>query len=184
MGVVSPTDTPPAGAIAIVAVDASRNLCVNVKAGGGAGGTSSTFNAVFPGTGTAVGASDGTNMKPLLVDGSGNLKIAGSFAVTPAVVTACTSVQKTVGTTASLILAANASRVACSVQNSGTTRIKIRLGSNPTQTAYLRCLAAGFSADDGSSQPWDGMVSGALWKGDIYAISDSAGGTCVVSEGT
>lgn len=37
---------------------------VNVVAGGGAGGTSSTFGAAFPGPGTAVGFSDGTNMRP------------------------------------------------------------------------------------------------------------------------
>lgn len=42
--------------------------------GGGGGGTSSNFGATFPTAGTAAGASDGTNMQPLLVDGSGNLK--------------------------------------------------------------------------------------------------------------
>lgn len=65
-------------------LDSSGAVKVNVVAGGGSGGTSSTFNAAFPGTGTAVGASDGTNMKPLSVDGSGNLKIAGSFSSTTA----------------------------------------------------------------------------------------------------
>lgn len=64
-----------------IEIDAQGNLLVNVAAGGGAGGTSSTFNAAFPGTGTAVGASDGVNMKPLLVDGSGNLKVSGSLSV-------------------------------------------------------------------------------------------------------
>jgi hypothetical protein len=39
------------------------------------GGTSSSFAAAFPSTGTAVGASDGANMAPLLVDGSGFLKV-------------------------------------------------------------------------------------------------------------
>lgn len=43
--------------------------------GGGSGGTSSTFGAGFPLTGTAVGASDGTSMKPLLVDASGYLEV-------------------------------------------------------------------------------------------------------------
>lgn len=42
--------------------------------GGGGGGTSSNFGATFPTAGTAAGASDGVNMQPLLVDGSGNLK--------------------------------------------------------------------------------------------------------------
>lgn len=51
--------------------------------GSGGGGTSSSFGAAFPATGTAVGASDGVNMLPLLVDGSGFLKVnvaAGSSA--------------------------------------------------------------------------------------------------------
>lgn len=55
--------------------DANGFLKVNIAAGAAAGGTSSTFSASFPGPGTAVGASDGANMKPFLVDGSGNLKV-------------------------------------------------------------------------------------------------------------
>lgn len=55
--------------------DANGNLKVNIAAGANAGGTSSNFSSSFPGSGTAVGASNGTNMVPLLVDGSGNLKI-------------------------------------------------------------------------------------------------------------
>lgn len=47
-------------------------LPVNVVAGGGAGGTSSSFGAAFPATGTAIGASDGTDMQPLLVESSTN----------------------------------------------------------------------------------------------------------------
>lgn len=43
--------------------------------GGGGGGTSSNFGATFPTAGTAAGASDGTSMQPLLVDGSGFLKV-------------------------------------------------------------------------------------------------------------
>lgn len=56
-------------------VSASQGLPVNVVGGGAAGGTSSTFNAAFPSAGTAVGATDGTNMKPLSVDGSGYLQV-------------------------------------------------------------------------------------------------------------
>src|SRR6185437_4479921 len=45
--------------------------------GGGGGGTSSTFGAAFPATGTAIGAEDstGTNMVPVNLDASGNLKV-------------------------------------------------------------------------------------------------------------
>lgn len=58
-----------------VQVDSLGRILVNVASGGGTGGTSSTFGAAFPGTGTAVGFSDGTNMVAGLVDGSGNIKI-------------------------------------------------------------------------------------------------------------
>lgn len=46
--------------------------------GGGGGGTSSSFGSAFPGTGTAIGASDGSNMQSLLVESSSNknLRIA------------------------------------------------------------------------------------------------------------
>lgn len=58
--------------------DSSGNLLVNVAAGGGAGGTSSTFGADIPGTGTAIGVQNPSGkMVTLLVDGSGNLKTTG-----------------------------------------------------------------------------------------------------------
>jgi hypothetical protein len=58
-----------------LSLDTSGNLRVNVVAGGGAGGTSSTFGAAFPGTGTAIGVKNGTNMTNLTADGSGNLNV-------------------------------------------------------------------------------------------------------------
>src|SRR6185437_2403366 len=44
-------------------------------AGAAAGGTSSTVSSAYPAIATAIGFSDGTNMKPGLVDGSGNIKV-------------------------------------------------------------------------------------------------------------
>lgn len=70
--------TPPSystGQRADFQADSAGNLCVNIKAGAAAGGTSSNFAGAFPSTGTAAGASNGTTMQPLLVDGSGNLKV-------------------------------------------------------------------------------------------------------------
>lgn len=57
-----------------VAVDKDTGELLTSSSGGG-GGTSSTFGATFPATGTAVGATDGTNMQPLKVDGSDNLLV-------------------------------------------------------------------------------------------------------------
>ena len=42
--------------------DANGYLKVNVAAGGASGGTSSSFGSAFPGTGTAIGLTNGTNM--------------------------------------------------------------------------------------------------------------------------
>lgn len=47
-------------------LDTNGNLKVNVASGGGSGGTSSTFNAAFPATGTAIGQSSGGNMVPFV----------------------------------------------------------------------------------------------------------------------
>lgn len=79
------TQATPTGTVALaknssnvlhsLAIDGSGNLNVNVAAGGGSGGTSSSFAATFPATGTAIGATDGTNMQPLKVDGSDNLLV-------------------------------------------------------------------------------------------------------------
>lgn len=56
-------------------VDSSGFLKVNIAAGAAAGGTSSTVGAAAPGVATAAGATDGTNLRLLNVDGSGNLKV-------------------------------------------------------------------------------------------------------------
>lgn len=61
-------------------LDSSGYLKVNVATGGGSGGTSSSFGSAFPSTGTAIGASDGTNMQALKVDSSGFLKVIGGYA--------------------------------------------------------------------------------------------------------
>lgn len=55
--------------------DAAGYLKVNVAAGGASGGTSSAIAAAVPGVATAVGFSDGTNMRMGVVDGSGNIKV-------------------------------------------------------------------------------------------------------------
>ena len=69
----SPT-TITNGNVSPLQLDNAGNLLVNVKAGGGSGGTSSTFSAAFPGTGTAVGMSQGGNMVAL-TGTSGNLNV-------------------------------------------------------------------------------------------------------------
>jgi hypothetical protein len=55
-------------------VDNLGRLIVNVGAGGGTGGTSSNFAAAFPGTGTAVGMSQGGNLVAM-TGSAGNLNV-------------------------------------------------------------------------------------------------------------
>jgi hypothetical protein len=163
-------------------VDPTTGALMTLNVGSGGGGTSSLFGAVFPLAGTAVGASDGTDMRPLLVDGSGNLKIAGSFSSTPPTSnTASVPVQKTVGSSSGQVLAANAARKGCAVVNTGTVPIYLGLGQTPTGTAYHIVLPACGNANDGSSARWDGTISGVLWTGAVNAIC-TGGGTCVVAE--
>src|SRR5271166_337822 len=57
-------------------LDTSGNLRVNVTAGGGSGGTSSTIGAAYPGTATAAGAkSSGGNLAAFNLDSSGYLYV-------------------------------------------------------------------------------------------------------------
>jgi hypothetical protein len=59
MGVYEATPSALAdGQQGIIALDADRNVKVNIVAGAGAGGTSSSFGAAFPATGTAIGVAD------------------------------------------------------------------------------------------------------------------------------
>lgn len=73
-------------------------LDVNIKSGGGSGGTSSTFGAAFPATGTAAGMSQGGNMVAL-TGTTGNLNVqcancsgSGVSTVDEAAFTAATSI--------------------------------------------------------------------------------------------
>jgi hypothetical protein len=76
------TQSTPTGTVALgkngsnvlhaLSLDGSGNLNVAIQSGGGSGGTSSNFGSAFPSTGTAIGASDGTNMQGLLVESSTN----------------------------------------------------------------------------------------------------------------
>lgn len=115
-----------------------------------------------------------TPSQQMAVDSSGFAQVkqwGSSTATAPA--------QTAVTTTASTILAANAARKRVMVQNTGTTVIKIVLGTGtPTQTAYHFALAASSAADTGTG----GTYLDEMWTGAIKAISSGASGTVVVTE--
>ena len=59
--------TYAAGQYGILTMDTTGKLCDSATGGGG-GGTSATYGAAFPSTGTPAGGTDGTNFQPLVVD--------------------------------------------------------------------------------------------------------------------
>jgi hypothetical protein len=93
--------------------------------------------------------------------------------------TASTAAQTSIGTTAGQVLAANDNRKGLIIQNTGTSVIKLLLGSGtPTQTVYHLALMACSSADNGSG----GSLLDDAWTGAVQAISSAAGGTAVITE--
>ena len=87
--------------------------------------------------------------------------------------------QTAQSTTAAQVLASNARRRQVIVQNTGTTVIKLVLGTGtPTQTAYTVALGACAAANDGTG----GVFVSDVWRGAVQAISNAAGGTLVVTE--
>ena len=92
---------------------------------------------------------------------------------------ASTPTQIAQDTTADIVIASNADRRGFSVQNTGTTVIKLAFGStDPTQTAYHVALKACAEADDGTG----GYYADDQWSGDVRAISSGASGTLVALE--
>src|SRR5918995_810832 len=87
--------------------------------------------------------------------------------------------QTSIGTTAGLVLAANAKRKGLSVQNTGTTVIKLTFApTDPTQTVYDIALQACAASNDGSG----GAYFDDAYVGEVRAISSGAGGTMVIKE--
>lgn len=125
----------------LLGFDGSGNLKVAVESGGGTGGTASNFGVAFPGVGTAMGASDGTNMVALHTDGSGNLNVNISAGALAAITD--NSSAFTAGTTqaAPIALAYNDSAGAVTSGNMGIPRItstrQIRVVVDPTVSGGL-----------------------------------------------
>lgn len=143
VGKFAPGETVPigvknaAGNIVHLTLDAFGNIPVSVS-GAGSGGTSSNFGAAFPAAGTAAGATDGANMQPLHVDGSGNLnvnvKVGGSAPVLPSTSTLTNVVANNVSVT---LLAANASRLGALVVNDDPAVVcLIKYGAVASASSY------------------------------------------------
>lgn len=169
------THQTPSLGLAPANLDSDGNLKVNVAAGGGAGGTSSTFGAPIPSAGTAAGFQDVSgDMAPGNLDALGQLKVAGTFSSTPA--TAGTSVLSNVpGSGSSVtVLAANAARLGFTLYNDSDSPVNVKLGATASSTSFTRRL---LPQDVVSTQDL-----GINYTGKIDAIWDSATGAMRVTE--
>jgi hypothetical protein len=177
---------PSSGGMAPLLVDSNGYLLVDVIAGGGSGGTSSTFGAAFPGTGTAVGGeTTGGKMGPLLLDASGYLYVdigAGSIVVAPVTSTTASSPGPTsVGTSSATALAANSNRKRLTIQNTGTTVLYVLFGAGSASSSnYHIILPAGGTVNDGSSHPYIDE----MWQGAVQWASSASGGQGSAYENT
>lgn len=157
----------------VAIVDGSGN---QVTSFGGTGGTSSDFGSTFPAQGTAAGAKDsGGNMAPLNLDGSGNLKIAGSLTTTPPAAGTSTLSNVSAASSNTTILSSNSSRLGFMLANEADKIAYVKLGSTASPTSYTRALLPGdkFSTQD----------LGVNYTGRIDAIWESSvSGTMRVTE--
>jgi hypothetical protein len=107
--------TISSGNVSPLQVDANGNLLVNIKAGGGSGGTSSSFGSAFPSTGTAIGLTNGTNM--VAWSATSNYGTAPSAIAVPAVNASVTASALPTGAATSALQGTNTATTAhtCSV---------------------------------------------------------------------
>ena len=93
--------------------------------------------------------------------------------------TVSTPAQTSIGTVAAVVLVRNPKRKGFIIQNTGTTVIRLTMGStSPTQTVYHVSLKACTGADDGSG----GVYIDENYVGTVNAISSGASGTFVITE--
>ena len=153
--VVSANPTYVNNTINALSLDTSGALRVNVIAGSGGGGTSSTFGSAFPTTGTAIGVKDstGTNMTNLKVNASNGLVVDGSAVTQPVSGTFWQTTQPI--SAASLPLPTGAATSAN--QTNGSQLTGITAGGNTATVSIAGALKVDGSA---VTQP----VSGTFWQ--------------------
>lgn len=137
--------TITSGNMSPVQLDSAGNLLVNVKAGGGSGGTSSTFGSAFPSTGTALGLTNGTNMVGW--SATTNYGTAPSAIAVPAVNAFITNAnangQTTMSASAPVTIASNQSAVpttTATATTGGASTSKL-IAANTTNATSLKASA-------------------------------------------
>lgn len=137
--------TITSGNMSPLQMDSAGNLLVNVKTGGGSGGTSSTFGSAFPTTGTAIGLTNGTNMVGW--SATTNYGTAPSAIAVPAVNAYITNAnangQTTMSASAPVVIASNQSAIptTTATATTGGTSTTVLIAANTTNATSLKTSA-------------------------------------------
>jgi hypothetical protein len=170
-----------------LSIDTAGGLRVSIIAGGGSGGTASTFGAAFPATGTAIGVKNGTNMVNLAADASSNLLVnlatalpAGTAIVgkigidqTTDVTTNGVEIAPTTGSAAGIVSVVSGAAEATHVLKASAGNLYSAYATNLTETAgFLAVLNATSAPVDGAMTPLDCVP---LPAGGVAGINYSPG---------
>lgn len=140
------------------------------------GGSSATYGAAFPATGSPIGGTDGVNFQPVKIDGSGNLLIAGSLTTTPPAAATSTLSNKVASASSINVLAANAARLGFTLYNDSNSDGNLKCGATASTSSFtLRFFA---------NQLITTKDLGFNYTGQLDAIWDSATGNMRVDEFT
>lgn len=161
-------DGSATGAVGVAKVTSDGLVHVSIDSGGGTGGTSSSFAAAFPATGTAIGAKNGANMVNLTADGSNNLNVdiaAGTVAATQSGTWNVTNISGTVSLPTGAATSANQSTEIASLgtiaTNSGTQASAANqtsvIGTKGAGTAAASSLLTGCVYNSGGVTPTTGQ---------------------------
>lgn len=155
------------GNVSPLQLDTNGNLLVNVKAGGGSGGTSSSFGAAFPATGTAIGVQSGSNMIAWPAKAANTVantdvvpEVAVANALAPGANIAANSspvVEATDLVNNSTGVIAPATPAGATVQGAATTLYGAQLYNIGSSPAYLKLYNA-TSATCGSGTPYKRLM--------------------------
>ena len=135
-------------------VDGSGYLKVNVAAGGGSGGTSSSYGSSFPSTGTAIGVTDGTNMQAI------------KQGVTSGSILAQAVQQETFGSTTAFTI----TLASLATSSAGVGRQSTMITSNTARSALIAC-----QIEVGTTPTANTLIYVYLLRGDGTITDDGAG---------
>jgi hypothetical protein len=149
---------------------------VFVPTSSGGGGSSATYGAAFPASGSPIGGTDGVNFQPVKIDGSGNLLIAGTLSTTPPAAGTCTTSNVAANAASVTVLAANAARLGFTFYNDSDSACNLKRGITASTSSFHKRLLPGES--------YTTADLGFNYTGRFDCIWDSATGNLRIGEDT